>query len=239
MTATKRATDVVLSLLGLVLLSPLLGLVALAIRTFDGPPAIFRQVRLGQRGDPFNILKFRTMRVDAQDTGGQLTIGRDPRVTTVGRWLRYLKLDELPQLLNVLLGEMSLVGPRPEVPRYVRLYEERDALTMSKVLELVPGITDPASIRFRDETAILAEAADPESLYVNVIMPMKVRMNLEYAASATFWSDLGVIVRTLLTCLIPYRRSVAGTPALQPRPIGSAGRRLPRKSAGRRRSTSS
>jgi len=122
-----------------------------------------------------------------------LTVGRDPRVTRVGAWLRRLKLDELPQLFNVLVGEMTFVGPRPEVPCYVALYDAAER----RVLELVPGITDEASIRYIDEAALLATAADPERLYVDEIVPEKIRINLAYAARATVWTDVGVIVATL------------------------------------------
>ncbi|MDB4906523.1 MAG: glycosyltransferase [Gemmatimonadetes bacterium] len=193
MTWTKRAFDCVFSMFGLLVLLPLFGLCALAIRMADGGPVLFGQARVGRYGRPFRMWKFRTMVVDASARGGELTIGRDPRVTSVGYWLRKSKLDELPQLLNVLLGEMSFVGPRPEVARYVDQYDA----TQRRVLDLTPGITDPASLRYRDESSELARAADPERHYVEVIMPDKIRRNLAYAAGATLWKDCRVILQTL------------------------------------------
>ena len=193
MSSTKRAFDIAFSVLGLVVLLPLFALCALAIRVGDGGPVFFRQARIGFRGRPFRMWKFRTMVVDASARGGELTIGRDPRVTRVGHWLRASKLDELPQLLNVLVGEMSFVGPRPEVARYVERYDD----SQRRVLDLMPGITDPASLRYRDEGSELARAADPERQYVEVIMPDKIRINTAYAAGATVWSDCRVILRTI------------------------------------------
>jgi lipopolysaccharide/colanic/teichoic acid biosynthesis glycosyltransferase len=137
--------------------------------------------------------KFRTMIPDAEARGLPLTVGRDPRVTRIGAWLRRLKLDELPQLFNVLVGDMTLVGPRPEVPRYVELYEAAER----RVLDLVPGITDEASLRYADESTILATAADPERVYLDEIVREKIRLNLAYAARATVWTDVGVILTTL------------------------------------------
>jgi lipopolysaccharide/colanic/teichoic acid biosynthesis glycosyltransferase len=134
------------------------------------------------------------MVVNADKLGKPLTVGRDPRITRVGYWLRKFKLDELPQLLNVLLGEMSLVGPRPEVPQYVALYTPEQR----RVLDLVPGITDPASIKFANEAELLAEANDPEKFYIEHIMPTKIRLNMEYASHATLWSDILVILKTLV-----------------------------------------
>ncbi len=193
MRGSKRAFDLFWTLPGLVALSPLLLLVAALIRREDGGPVFFRQQRVGGGGRPFRIWKFRTMVVDAERRGGQLTVGRDPRITRTGHWLRKCKLDELPQLLNVLAGEMSLVGPRPEVERYVALYTPEQR----RVLDLAPGITDPASIRYRDENEVLATAADPEATYVQQIMPEKIRLNLEYAARANLATDFMVILKTL------------------------------------------
>jgi lipopolysaccharide/colanic/teichoic acid biosynthesis glycosyltransferase len=181
------------ALIGLLTLWPLLLVIGAAIKLEDGGPVFFRQERVGIGGRRFRLWKFRTMVTDAERRGGQLTVGGDPRVTAAGRWLRQFKLDELPQLLNVLRGEMSLVGPRPEVPRYVGLYTAEQRA----VLRLVPGITDPASIRYRDESAELARAVDPERLYVEEIMPEKIRLNLEYAARATPWTDFLVVLSTL------------------------------------------
>lgn len=193
MTAGKRLLDVTASAAGLVVLAPLFAAIAGAIK-LDGPgPVFFRQQRVGLGGAPFRIWKFRTMVADAEWVGGALTVGADPRITPVGRVLRRLKLDELPQLLNVLAGEMSLVGPRPEVARYVARYTEAER----RVLQLVPGVTDPASLEYRDEAAILAARPDPEKAYVEEIAPHKIRLNLEYAERATRRSDLGVILRTI------------------------------------------
>jgi lipopolysaccharide/colanic/teichoic acid biosynthesis glycosyltransferase len=193
MTRAKRAFDLVGAGIGAVLLAPLLGALALLVKAEDGGPVFFRQERVGYRGHPFRIWKFRTMVPDAEARGLPLTVGRDPRVTRIGAWLRRLKLDELPQLFNVLVGDMSLVGPRPEVPRYVRLYSAAER----RVLDLVPGITDEASIRYADESTILAAAADPERVYVEEIMREKIRLNLAYAACATVWTDVWVVLATL------------------------------------------
>jgi lipopolysaccharide/colanic/teichoic acid biosynthesis glycosyltransferase len=207
MTRAKRLLDVAGAGAGLAVLWPALLLIALLVRLHDGGPAFFRQERIGRGGKPFRIWKFRTMVTDAERAGAQLTVGRDPRITPVGHWLRRLKLDELPQLLNVLAGEMSLVGPRPEVERYVVLYTAEQR----RVLDLLPGITDPASIRYRDESTVLAKAADPERAYVEEIMPEKIRLNLDYAARATVYSDLGVVLSTVAK-LIPTRGG-SGRPA--------------------------
>ena len=193
MRAGKRALDATASLAGLVLLSPVLAAIAAAIK-LDTPGTVFyRQERVGRAGVPFRIWKFRTMVAGAASLGGALTVGDDSRITEVGRLLRRFKLDELPQLANVLTGEMSLVGPRPEVPRYVALYTE----AQRRVLDLVPGITDPASIAYRDEATLLAQRPDPETAYVQEIMPDKIRLNLEYAGRASMRSDLGLIWRTI------------------------------------------
>lgn len=202
MTRAKRVTDVCGSLAGLLALAPLFLLVGITIAIEGrGGPVFFTQDRVGRDGVRFRMWKFRTMAVGAEQKGAQLTVGADPRITGVGRWLRRFKLDELPQLLNVLRGEMSLVGPRPEVPRYVELYTE----AQRAVLRLVPGITDPASIRYSDEAAELARASDPERFYIDEVMPEKIRLNLEYAARATPWSDILVVLSTV--GLVAGRRS--------------------------------
>ena len=190
----SRVVDVVASSFGLIILAPLFVIVAVAIRLDSDGPVLFRQVRVGRGGRPFSIVKFRTMRIDAEAVGGQLTVGADPRVTRVGAWLRRTKVDELPQLINVLRGDMALVGPRPEVPRYVALYDEQQR----RVLDVRPGITDPASIAFRDEGSILANASDPEATYVQEVMPRKLAMNLAYLEHRTLTRDLGVILATLI-----------------------------------------
>ena len=193
MTRAKRILDLVGAGAGVVLLSPLFLVVALLVKAQDRGPVFFRQERVGYRGRPFRIWKFRTMIPGAEGQGLPLTVGKDRRVTRVGAWLRRLKLDELPQLFNVLVGDMTLVGPRPEVPRYVASY----GLEQRRVLELVPGVTDEASIRYLDESAMLSAAADPEQMYVSEIIPEKIRLNLAYAAHATVWTDLRVILSTL------------------------------------------
>ena len=193
MTVGKRALDLVGSLLGLLVLSPLFVLVALVVKLGDGGPVFFRHERVGRDGRLFRMLKFRTMVVHAERVGPSLTVGADPRITPVGRVLRRTKLDELPQLVNVLRGDMSLVGPRPEVPFYVALYTPEQR----RVLSLVPGITDPASETYVDEAAVLARAPDPERAYLDEIMPNKLRLNLQYAAHATLLSDVAMILRTV------------------------------------------
>lgn len=194
MSLSKRVMDVTCSGLGMLLLSPPLLAIALAVWLGDRGPVLYRQERVGRGGRPFTMLKFRSMVAGADRKGRLVTVGGDARVTPVGRWIRRLKLDELPQLLNVLKGEMSLVGPRPEVQRYVDLYTAEQW----PVLDLVPGITDPASIKYRDEEAVLAGYDDPDRAYVEVVMPDKIAINLSYAARATVLSDLAVILRTLL-----------------------------------------
>jgi lipopolysaccharide/colanic/teichoic acid biosynthesis glycosyltransferase len=189
----KRLFDLVCVIPGLLLIAPLWLLIALLIWLEDKGTVVFAQERIGLGGKPFRMLKFRSMVMNAEELGKQLTVGRDPRITRVGHILRKSKLDELPQLVNVLLGEMSLVGPRPEVPRYVALYTPEQR----RVLDVMPGITDPASIRYRDENEVLAASSDPEKTYIEEIMPDKINLNLEYAKNATVWSDFGVILKTI------------------------------------------
>lgn len=193
MSLGKRIFDVFWSGLGLLILWPLFLIVGLLIALNDGWPIFFRQERIGYLGRPFRIWKFRTMVVDAEKQGMSLTIGQDRRVTRIGYWLRRFKLDELPQLFNVLTGDMSFVGPRPEVARYVALYTPEQ----KQILDLVPGITDPASIFFRRESEILASSPEPEQLYINEIMPQKLRLNLEYKRRANLLNDFVIIVKTI------------------------------------------
>jgi lipopolysaccharide/colanic/teichoic acid biosynthesis glycosyltransferase len=189
----KRLFDVLVAAASLLLLSPLFVLVALWIKLDSPGPVFFRQERIGRHGAPFRIHKFRTMTHGAP-AGAQITVGDDARITRAGAWLRRTKVDELPQLIDVLRGAMSIVGPRPEVPRYVALYppDLRD-----KVLSVRPGITDFASIQYRDESAVLARAADPEREYTEVVMPAKLRLAAQYVDEATLASDLRLIGRTL------------------------------------------
>jgi lipopolysaccharide/colanic/teichoic acid biosynthesis glycosyltransferase len=192
----KRLFDLIASAAGLLLLSPLLLLIAAAIRLESPGPALHRAVRVGRGGREFTLYKFRTMALNAAQTGPGITVSGDPRVTRVGRFLRRWKLDELPQLLNVLRGEMSIVGPRPEDPRYVALYtpEQRE------VLAVRPGITSPASVRFRNEEALLS-GKDWERRYIEEIMPAKLALDLEYVRQASLRRDLAVLWETLAALL--------------------------------------
>lgn len=190
----KRLFDWLASTFGLLALAPVLLLLAVWIKLDSPGPVFFRQERVGRGGKLFRIHKFRTMVTDAERRGLQITVGSDARVTRVGQWLRKYKLDELPQLLDVWLGHMSLVGPRPEVPRYVACYpaDVRDV-----VLSVRPGITDRASIEFKDENEILGRAADPHLAYVNEVLPIKLRYYVDYVAHRSFWSDIGIIFATV------------------------------------------
>lgn len=188
----KRLFDLVWALVGLLLLWPVFLLIAGLIRLDDGGPVFYRQERVGLGGRPFRIWKFRTMVANAEQLGTLLTVAADPRLTRVGRWLRRVKLDELPQLFNVVTGDMSLVGPRPEVPRYVAHYSAEQR----SVLNLVPGITDPAAVANWDESAALA-GADPERAYLERLLPEKISLSLEYARRATVRSDFVVILKTI------------------------------------------
>ncbi len=189
----KRLFDIICSLFGLAVLSPLLLLTALWVKLDSNGPVFYRQLRVGQYGKEFHILKFRSMYVDS-DKHGLITVGgRDPRVTHAGYYIRKYKLDELPQLINVLIGDMSFVGPRPEVRKYVDLYTP----DQRHVLDVRPGITDAASIKYRNENDLLATASDPDRYYTEVIMPDKLRINLEYVAHHSVWGDIQLICQTL------------------------------------------
>jgi lipopolysaccharide/colanic/teichoic acid biosynthesis glycosyltransferase len=200
---TKRVFDLALATIGIVVLSPLLLLIAAWIRLDSPGPALFRQERIGRYGRPFTMLKFRSMRVAAGSADRLLTADADARVTSAGRFLRRTKLDELPQLLNVVKGEMSLVGPRPEVARYVELYPPSVRTT---VLSVRPGITDYAALAFRDESSLLGRS-DPESVYIATILPRKLELYERYVAEQSLGTDLRLIVLTLRTLL---GRNVAG-----------------------------
>ncbi|WP_318023240.1 sugar transferase [Paucibacter sp. DJ1R-11] len=190
----KRLFDVLAAALGLLLLSPLLLLIAIWVKLDSPGPVFFLQQRVGRQGRLFAIHKFRSMRADAPALGPQITIGRDTRISRAGHFLRRHKLDELPQLWDVLRGEMSLVGPRPEVPRYVALYP---ADMHALILSVRPGITDLASIEYRDESRLLAEAADPERCYVEQVLPMKLAISAHYIRSRSFWGDVRLVLQTL------------------------------------------
>lgn len=189
----KRCVDVAGALLGLLLVWPLGLAVAVAVRLDSPGPVLFRQQRVGWRGRLFRIHKFRTMRADGLP-GPLVTAGSDARITRVGRVLRRYKLDELPQLIDVLRGEMSLVGPRPEVPRYMALYADG---VRHRILSVRPGITDPATILFRDEESLLAAAPDAERAYIETIMPIKQRHYLDYVAHHSVSGDLVILLRTV------------------------------------------
>ncbi|MBS3967365.1 MAG: sugar transferase [Truepera sp.] len=195
----KRLLDLTGAGLGLLVLSPVFAAIAALIKLDSPGPVFFRQERVGRHGQPFWIFKFRSMRTDAPSLGGQLTVGRDPRITRVGALLRQTKLDELPQLLNVLRGEMSLVGPRPEVPKYVALYTPEQR----QVLAVRPGITDLASIEYRSESELLARAPDPEKVYVQEVMPHKLQLNLEYIRTQSLDRDLAIIFKTIRRVVRP------------------------------------
>ena len=187
----KRLFDLACSVIGLVVLAPILVLVSLFVWLGDRGPVFFRQERVGRGGRLFRIHKFRTMRVDA--SGSQLTSADDDRITPLGKVLRKTKIDELPQLIDVALGDMSLVGPRPEVPRYVELWGEE---ARTEILSIRPGITDPAAIAYRNEQDELAAAEDPETHYTQVILPRKVAMYRDYVRNRSFVGDLKVILGT-------------------------------------------
>jgi lipopolysaccharide/colanic/teichoic acid biosynthesis glycosyltransferase len=197
---TKRLFDLVVSLLALVAISPLFLAIAIAIRFDSRGPVFFRQERVGLHGRTFRIHKFRTMVVSAKSSGMQLTRQDDPRVTRVGAFLRRHKLDELAQLIDVVRGDMSIVGPRPEVPRYVALYP---ADVRRLVLSVRPGITDAASVVYKDESAQLARGPDPEQLYINVILPQKLRLCVEYVRTRSLAGDVAIVLRTLAALLRP------------------------------------
>lgn len=188
----KRAFDLFWSGFGLIVLSPLFLILAIWIKLDSKGPVFYRQVRVGRRNKDFRIFKFRSMRVGA-DKGSLVTIGgHDPRITRSGYFIRKFKFDELPQLINVFVGDMSLVGPRPEVRHYVDYYTPEQM----HVLDVRPGITDPASIKFRNENELMEKAEDPEKYYIEVIMQEKIRLYLEYVEKQGFWYDLGLIFKT-------------------------------------------
>ncbi|WP_294155480.1 sugar transferase [uncultured Clostridium sp.] len=193
----KRIFDMICSGLGLIVLSPFLIFVAIRIKMGSDGPVFFKQIRVGKNGKEFKILKFRTMVVNAEKLGRQITVGNDNRITKIGAFLRKYKIDELPQLINVFKGDMSLVGPRPEVPRYVNMYTEEQR----KVLDVKPGITDLASIRYRDENELLGKAENPDEFYINTIMPDKLALNMEYINKSNVFLDIYIILQTILKCI--------------------------------------
>lgn len=188
----KRIFDIIASGLGLIILSPLFLILAIWIKCDSKGPVFYRQVRVGKDNKDFRIFKFRSMRVGS-DKGSLVTIGgRDPRVTRSGYFIRKFKLDEFPQLINVFVGDMSLVGPRPEVRHYVDYWTPEQM----HVLDVRPGITDPASIKFRNENELLEQAEDPEKYYIEVVMQEKLKLYLEYVQNHSFWGDIKLIFQT-------------------------------------------
>jgi lipopolysaccharide/colanic/teichoic acid biosynthesis glycosyltransferase len=190
----KRIFDFTLALLGIIVLSPVLLLIALSIKATSKGPILFIQKRVGQFGKDLSVFKFRTMIVDAELKGLKITVGKDPRITSVGYKLRKYKLDELPQLFNVLFGTMSLVGPRPEVREYIDLYPEDIKV---KVLSIKPGITDLASIEFKDENEMLSLSDNPHSTYINEILPIKQKYYIKYVDDKSIFLDIKIIFLTL------------------------------------------
>jgi len=192
---SKRLFDLFTAALGILLLFPFFILITIIIKLDSNGPVLYLQDRVGLRGRLFKLFKFRTMYTGA-DRGNAITVGqRDPRITRVGYFLRKFKLDELPQLFNVLAGTMSLVGPRPEVRKFVDMYTPEQ----QQVLTIKPGITDYASIEFRNENEMLADKPDPIDFYIREIMPVKLALNLKYLQSQSFWGDLVIILRTLVS----------------------------------------
>lgn len=194
----KRVFDIFFSLLGLIILSPIFLFISIWIK-FDSPGEIFfRQVRVGKNGNLFRIHKFRTMRINSEKEGG-LTIGRDSRITRSGRFLRKYKLDELAQLIDVLLGDMSLVGPRPEIPEFMNLYPIE---VRKKILSVKPGITDRASIEMIDENDILSKYDNPRQAYIDVIMPLKSKFYIAYAENISIFEDIKIILKTIIKIIL-------------------------------------
>lgn len=193
----KRLFDIISSFFGLVAVSPVLLAIAILIKKEDRGPVFYRGVRVGRFGRPFKIFKFRTMVLNAEKLGGPSTADDDPRITRVGKFIRKYKLDELPQLINVLKGDMSIVGPRPEVQMYVDMFTEEE----KGILSVRPGITDWASIWNPDEGAILAGSPDPERTYKETIRPEKIRLQLKYVRERSFWNDLKIIAQTIIAII--------------------------------------
>jgi len=197
MEGMKRPFDFMISGLGLIVFSPLLAVLSLLVKAEDGGPIFYRGVRVGKDGRPFRIFKFRTMVPYAERMGGASTADDDPRITKIGQIVRKYKLDELPQLINVVTGEMSLVGPRPEVKHYVDMFSEEE----KAILKVRPGITDWASLWNPDEGAVLAGSPDPEKTYLEKIRPQTIRLQLKYVKDRSFWADVNILCLTIKTVL--------------------------------------
>jgi lipopolysaccharide/colanic/teichoic acid biosynthesis glycosyltransferase len=198
----KRVFDIVVAGVGLIVLFPVMIIVALLIKSDSQGPVFFKQQRMGKGFRPFWIYKFRTMKENSELAGRLVTVGEDPRITRVGRFLRKTKIDELPQLINVLKGDMSFVGPRPEVPRFVELFQREYA----EILAIRPGITDLASLKYQDEASLLAKAEDPEEEYLQHVLPDKIRLAKDYLQHSSLFFDLWLIAKTLFKVL-NYRTS--------------------------------
>lgn len=196
--AAKRLFDLAVAGCGLLLIAPLMAIIGIAIKATSEGPILFRQVRIGRNEQPFRIMKFRTMSKNAPSQGAEITVGADPRITRIGAVLRRYKLDELPQLINVVLGDMSLVGPRPETPNYVALYPSDER---REIFQVRPGITDNASIIFSNESDLLSLSDKPLEYYTNIILPRKRALYLEYVRNRSFFGDIGIIWRTILAIL--------------------------------------
>lgn len=207
----KRAFDLFFTIPGLIILSPLLIAIALIVKIVSPGPVFFLHNRIGRGFRRFSAYKFRTMVVDAPKLGGQITIGDDPRITWIGRFLRKTKLDELPQLFNIVIGDMSLVGPRPEVAKYVEMFHD----DYEEILRVRPGLTDLASIRFRDESGLLGTYDDPERAYVERILPAKIESAKEYVRNQSMWLDLKIIFQTLWCLLADRIPGRSNAPAVQ------------------------
>lgn len=188
----KRIFDITLSLFGLIILLPFMLIIAILIKIDSKGPVFFKQIRVTKNGKEFKIFKYRTMRVGS-DKYSQITVGKDGRITKLGSFLRKYKLDEIPQLINVLIGDMSLVGPRPEVPKYVALYKDEQ----KEILKVRAGITDYASIEFSDENDLLASEEDPEKAYIEKIMPKKIELNKKYLSEISILTDIKIILLTI------------------------------------------
>jgi len=201
----KRIFDLAASSLGIVLSGPIFGICALAIKLDSPGPVFYLQTRVGRHGHPFTIIKFRSMVICSGRQVLNITAMGDPRVTRVGRWLRATKLDELPQLLNVFRGDMSLAGPRPEVPEYVAGYSS----TQKRILDYKPGITGPASVGYVQEGELLAGKTDPDQFYREYILPRKLELDLAYCASATLTKDMRLLVLTICKVWLPTKKSVS------------------------------
>jgi len=197
----KRLFDVCFSIIGLIIFTPLFALIALLIKIEDGGPVFYRGIRIGKDGKPFRILKFRTMIPEAEKVGVWITPNDDPRITKIGKILRKYKLDELPQLINVFKGEMSFVGPRPEVPYYVEKFSEEE----KAILSVRPGITDWASLWDIDEGSLLAGSTDPNKFYEECILPIKKQLQLKYVKTHSFLTDIRLIILTILALILGKR----------------------------------